>query len=309
MFKQPRSSSWLAMVRIHSVNVNASIILCSLVHLAGRRPPSHPNKRTNERVFSSCSCSSDTLLPAQALRRCPRDVCQSDQSHLLDSELYGNRHPSGHSGRPSLSCGRELHDNKGRLYFLPRYRCQLQLYLRPRSLRGRCTPKRNQLRYPGQHAVVHVVSGFSRSVVHCISLTLSGKPRRVCVSLVFSLGALDLYSPLLACVTPCVFVLRRLLSGLPRSMATNHGPSSLQNNVPCLPHTTNPISQARDGSNNDREFGGDEFEVNVYFVMGDEYAEDDEAGANDQDFDVEAAAAEDKAQRSRISVRKVCLKI
>lgn len=91
-------------------------------------------------------------------------------------------------------------------------------------------------------------------------------------------------------------------------MATNRGPSSLQHDVPCLPHTTNPISQARDGSNNDREFGGDEFEVNVYFVMGDEYAEDDETGANDQDFEAEAAAAEDEAQRSRITVRKAFLK-
>lgn len=89
--------------------------------------------------------------------------------------------------------------------------------------------------------------------------------------------------------------------------------SALRKYVPCLPHTTNishttyHIPQARDGSNNDREFGGDEFEVNVYFMMGDEYAEDDEAGANDQEFDADAAAAEDEAQRSRITVRKARL--
>ena len=146
--------------------------MCLLAHLAGRRPPSHFNKRTNVRVFYSCSCFSDTLLSAQALRRCARDVHQPDQSHLLDPELYGNRHPSGHSGRPSLSCGRELHDNEGRFYFLPRYRCQLQLYLRARSLRGRRTPERNHLRYPGQHAIYSARSFWFPSVVCFVSLNI-----------------------------------------------------------------------------------------------------------------------------------------
>ena len=41
--------------------------------------------------------------------------------------------------------------------------------------------------------------------------------------------------------------------------------------------------------------------------MGDEYAEDDETGLNNQGFDAETAAAEDEAQRSRITVRRSCL--
>lgn len=42
----------------------------------------------------------------------------------------------------------------------------------------------------------------------------------------------------------------------------------------------------------------------MYFIMGDDYA-DDETAANEQDYDAEGAAAEDEAQRSRITVRRI----
>ncbi|CAM9165488.1 unnamed protein product, partial [Laminaria digitata] len=81
-----------------------------------------------------------------------------------------------------------------------------------------------------------------------------------------------------------------------------YGPGLLEEGVPG--RETTFVIRARDGSNNDRDFGGDEFEVNVYFVMGDEYAEDNETGTNDQDFDTTTTATEDEAQRSRITVRR-----
>lgn len=61
--------------------------------------------------------------------------------------------------------------------------------------------------------------------------------------------------------------------------------------------------QARDGSNQDRQFGGDEFEVNVFFFMDENYGED-ETGSNAQERDDESAGGGDDHQRSRITVRK-----
>lgn len=58
--------------------------------------------------------------------------------------------------------------------------------------------------------------------------------------------------------------------------------------------------QARDGNNQDRQFGGDEFEVNVFFLMDENYGED-ETGSNAQESDDDSG---NEHQRSRITVRK-----
>lgn len=63
-----------------------------------------------------------------------------------------------------------------------------------------------------------------------------------------------------------------------------------------------PNQQARDGNNNDRQFGGDEFEVNVFFLMDDNYGED-ETASDAPEHDDGSAGAGDEQQRSRITVR------
>lgn len=60
--------------------------------------------------------------------------------------------------------------------------------------------------------------------------------------------------------------------------------------------------QARDGNNNDREFGGDEFEVNILFRRDEDYGEDEpyESGQEDDEADPRRG---DGTKRSRITVR------
>lgn len=69
-----------------------------------------------------------------------------------------------------------------------------------------------------------------------------------------------------------------------------------------------PNQQARDGNNHDRQFGGDEFEVNVFFLMDDNYGED-ETDSDAKERDDESAGGRDEHQRSRITVRKSCTPI
>ncbi|CAM9153876.1 unnamed protein product [Ectocarpus fasciculatus] len=80
-----------------------------------------------------------------------------------------------------------------------------------------------------------------------------------------------------------------------------YGPSLLEEGVPG--RETMFIIQARDGSNHDRQFGGDEFEVNVFFLMDENYGED-ETGWNAQEDDNRSATGRDEHQRSRITVRR-----
>ena len=61
--------------------------------------------------------------------------------------------------------------------------------------------------------------------------------------------------------------------------------------------------QARDGNNLDRQFGGDEFDVNVFFLMDENYDEE-ETGFDGQDDDDGSAVGGDEHQRSRITVRR-----
>lgn len=62
-----------------------------------------------------------------------------------------------------------------------------------------------------------------------------------------------------------------------------------------------PLKQARDGNNIDRQFGGDEFEINVFFIMDENYGED-ETEPNEQEGDTGSATGEEEHQRSRITV-------
>lgn len=62
------------------------------------------------------------------------------------------------------------------------------------------------------------------------------------------------------------------------------------------------INQARDGNNHNREFGGDEFDVYVYFLMDADYGE--EAPSEDvQENDEGNSTAGDGVNKSRITVR------
>lgn len=75
-----------------------------------------------------------------------------------------------------------------------------------------------------------------------------------------------------------------------------------------LPFRFLPHQQARDGSNHDRQFGGDEFEVNAFFLMDDDYGEDED-DINEQDSGSEGAAAGDGVKKSRIMVRRIFLRL
>ena len=66
--------------------------------------------------------------------------------------------------------------------------------------------------------------------------------------------------------------------------------------------------QARDGNNLDRQFGGDEFDVNVFFLMDENYDEE-ETGFDGQDDDDGSAVGGDEHQRSRISVRRTAFAV
>lgn len=61
------------------------------------------------------------------------------------------------------------------------------------------------------------------------------------------------------------------------------------------------LKQARDESNQNRQFGGDEFEVSIYFFMDEDYGQD-ASDANDQDDGDGSDSGGDGRKRSRITV-------
>lgn len=66
---------------------------------------------------------------------------------------------------------------------------------------------------------------------------------------------------------------------------------------------TLPQNQARDGDNNNREFGGDEFDVRVFFLMSEDYGEEEPAAGAERDDD-ESSTGGHGENRSRITVRE-----
>lgn len=66
---------------------------------------------------------------------------------------------------------------------------------------------------------------------------------------------------------------------------------------------TLPRNQARDGDNNNREFGGDEFDVCVFFLMSEDYGEEEPAADAEGDDD-ESSTGGRGENRSRIMVRE-----
>ncbi|CAM9114065.1 unnamed protein product, partial [Sphacelaria rigidula] len=80
-----------------------------------------------------------------------------------------------------------------------------------------------------------------------------------------------------------------------------YGPGLLEEGAPG--RETTFVIQARDGDNNNREFGGDEFDVRVFFLMSEDYGEEEPAAGAERDDD-ESSTGGHGENRSRITVRR-----